>query len=102
WRSIPKYGSNAVIWWFETHRPMHYSLRYALTGMLFLAIVAAVPPRKKPKFIDPANLDKSIKPGDNFYLYANGGWLKNNPIPPSKTSWSSFGTLREESSRRLK
>ncbi len=81
---------------------MHYSLRYALTGMLFLAIVAAVPPRKKPKFIDPANLDKSIKPGDNFYLYANGGWLKNNPIPPSKTSWSSFGTLREESSRRLK
>jgi Predicted metalloendopeptidase len=81
---------------------MHYSLRYALTGIIFLAIVAAVPPRKKPKFIDPANMDTSVKPGENFYLYANGGWLKNNPIPPSKTSWGSFGELREESSRRLK
>lgn len=26
------------------------------------------------KFIDPANMDLSVKPGDNFYLYANGTW----------------------------
>jgi putative endopeptidase len=56
---------------------------------------------KKPKYIDPANMDLSVKPGDNFYLYANGGWIKKNPVPASKTRWGSFDMLREESSRRL-
>ena len=54
------------------------------------------------KFIDPANMDMSVKPGDNFYLYANGNWLKNTPIPASKTTWGSFGILVEESSLALK
>lgn len=57
---------------------------------------------KKPKYIDKANMDLSVKPGDNFYLYANGSWLKNNPVPGSKTRWGSFDMLREESSKRLK
>ncbi|HEY0042135.1 MAG TPA: M13 family metallopeptidase [Flavisolibacter sp.] len=55
----------------------------------------------KTKYIDPANMDLSVKPGDNFYQYANGGWLKKNPVPASKTRWGSFDVLREESSRRL-
>ncbi|HXL54802.1 MAG TPA: hypothetical protein VN958_01010 [Chitinophagaceae bacterium] len=28
------------------------------------------------KYIDPANMDLNVKPGDNFYLYATGNWLK--------------------------
>lgn len=56
---------------------------------------------KKPKYIDPANMDVTVKPGDNFYLYANGSWIKKNPIPASKTRWGSFDMLREESSQRL-
>ena len=56
---------------------------------------------KTPKYIDRANMDLSVKPGDNFYQYANGGWLKQNPVPASKTRWGSFDVLREESSRRL-
>ena len=56
----------------------------------------------KRKFIDPANMDLSVKPGDNFYLYANGTWLKNTPIPGSKTRWGSFDKLAEESSLALK
>jgi putative endopeptidase len=56
---------------------------------------------KDPKFIDPANMDMSVKPGDNFYLYANGNWIKKNPVPASKTRWGSFDMLREESSQRL-
>ncbi len=54
------------------------------------------------KFIDPANMDLSVKPGDNFYLYANGNWIKNTPIPGSKTRWGSFDQLAEESSQALK
>ena len=71
-----------------------------------IAILSFIPPgkkeKKKRKFIDPANMDLSIRPGDNFYLYANGNWLKRNPVPPSKTRWGSFLELREESSKNLK
>ncbi len=54
------------------------------------------------KYIDAANMDKAVKPGDNFYLYANGTWLKDNPVPASKTRWGSFDVLRETSLTRLK
>ncbi|MBS1589030.1 MAG: M13 family metallopeptidase [Bacteroidetes bacterium] len=47
------------------------------------------------KLLDPANMDKNIRPGDNFFLYANGTWLKNNPIPASETRWGSFNELQE-------
>ncbi len=57
---------------------------------------------KQPKYIDKANMDLSVKPGDNFYLYVNGGWIKDNPVPGIKTRWGSFDVLREESSRRMK
>jgi len=47
------------------------------------------------KLLDPANIDKSVRPGDNFFMYANGAWLKNNPIPPTETRWGSFNELQE-------
>ena len=52
-----------------------------------------VPPMPPP--LDPANLDRSVKPGDDFYHFANGTWLKDNPIPPDQTRWGSFQTLNE-------
>ena len=54
------------------------------------------------KFIDPQNMDLSVKPGDNFYQYANGNWLKTHEIPASKTSWGSFNELREKSLDAMK
>src|ERR1700744_5949063 len=53
------------------------------------------------KLLDPANMDTSIKPGDNFFLYANGTWLKNNPIPKSETRWGSFNELQENNYKAL-
>lgn len=47
------------------------------------------------KFIDPANMDLSVKPGDDFYTYANGNWIKNNPVPAKETRWGSFNQLRD-------
>ncbi|WP_132051945.1 M13 family metallopeptidase [Pseudocnuella soli] len=71
-------------------------------GIAVAGLVAFTPPGdKKPKYIDKANMDLSVAPGENFYLYANGSWLKSNPVPGSKTRWGSFDVLREESSRRL-
>ncbi|RYY38924.1 MAG: M13 family peptidase [Chitinophagaceae bacterium] len=78
----------------------------ALAGLSAAALLSFTPPDdkkpKKIKYIDPANMDLSVKPGQNFYRYANGAWLKKNPVPASKTRWGSFDELREESSRRLR
>ncbi len=54
------------------------------------------------KYIDKSNMDFNVKPGDNFYLYANGNWLKNNSVPASKTRWGAFDVLRLNSAERLK
>lgn len=72
-------------------------------GVAVAGMLAFAPPgdKKPTKYIDKANMDLSVKPGDNFYLYANGAWLKANPVPGSKTRWGSFDVLREESSKRL-
>ncbi len=43
--------------------------------------------------IDSANINTSVKPYENFYLYANGGWLKRNPIPAAYSRWGSFTEL---------
>ncbi|MEJ7589830.1 MAG: M13 family metallopeptidase, partial [Ferruginibacter sp.] len=69
---------------------------------LLLAVVANAQPKEIANFIDPSNIDSSIRPGDDFYRYANGKWIKNNPVPPSKTRWSNFGVLAEEASNSLK
>ena len=51
--------------------------------------------------LDPSNMDPSVKPSDNFYLYSNGGWIKNNPIPTGYPSWNSFLMLHVQSQERL-
>ena len=56
------------------------------------------PPKK---FIDPANMDLSVKPGDNFFDYANGNWIKQNTIPAKETRWGSFNILRQDNTNRL-
>jgi putative endopeptidase len=53
------------------------------------------------KLLDPANMDTAVRPGDNFFLYANGTWLKNNPIPGSETRWGSFNELQENNFKAL-
>jgi len=51
--------------------------------------------QKRTVFFDKSGMDTTVKPGDNFFLYANGKWLKNTAIPTSETSWGTFNTLRD-------
>ncbi|GAA4018053.1 M13 family metallopeptidase [Hymenobacter fastidiosus] len=43
--------------------------------------------------LEVANINQSVQPCDNFFQYASGNWLKNNPVPASETSWGSFNEL---------
>ena len=49
---------------------------------------------KVPRF-SLAYMDKSIDPGADFFQYACGSWVKNNPVPPDKARWAGFEELRE-------
>lgn len=51
----------------------------------------------KAKALDNANMDLSVKPGDDFFQYAGGTWLKNTPIPDDKTSYGEFDLVYEKS-----
>src|SRR5277367_4272838 len=51
---------------------------------------------------DTANLDKTCKPCDDFFQFANGGWLKNNPIPAEYPAWGGFRMLADENQKKLR
>jgi putative endopeptidase len=51
---------------------------------------------------DTANLDKSCKPCDDFFQFAMGGWMKNNPIPPEYSAWGSFTVLADKNQQNLR
>src|SRR5271166_3311605 len=44
---------------------------------------------------DPGAIDRTVSPCTNFYQYACGTWLKNNPIPSDQASWGRFDELQE-------
>jgi putative endopeptidase len=50
---------------------------------------------KKNGGFDLANLDRSVSPCADFYHFAIGGWMKNNPIPAAYPRWGSFTILQE-------
>lgn len=47
------------------------------------------------------NMDLNIKPGDDFFGYVNGTWIKNHPIPQDKSSFDAFEELSEKNRRDL-
>ena len=51
--------------------------------------------------LDVSAMDKSADPCVDFYRFACGGWMKNNPIPPDESRWSVYGKLARENQQFL-
>lgn len=49
-----------------------------------------------------SHLDSTVHPGNDFFTYANGGWLAKNPIPASEKDWGIFNLVEDENYARLK
>lgn len=53
-------------------------------------------------YFDKAGMDTTVQPGDNFFQYANGTWIKNSKIPDDQNGWGSFYTLYDENLKKLR
>jgi len=53
------------------------------------------------KGVDASGMDTSVDPCHNFFEFANGNWVKNNPIPGTESRWSNFNVLRDKNDSLL-
>ena len=71
----------------------------AMAGLA--TMMACTSEKKMGSGMDLSNFDKTVKAGDDFYQYACGGWMKNNPLPPAYPRYGSFDVLAEENNKRV-
>jgi putative endopeptidase len=69
-----------------------------LSAVIFLIDVNAL---FAQPFLDLTTIDHSVKPGDDFYLYANGNWLKSREIPATENSWGNWQIIGKQTRLRL-
>jgi putative endopeptidase len=99
-----------IIHTFETEFNLNIIMRKILIGLLSLALMQSCTntPKNNPDEVkkypafDIHNMDTTTKPGDDFFVYTNGTWLKNHPIPADKNSVSAFVELFENSRNDIK
>ena len=74
-------------------------VKFPVTEFSFILI-----PMNKTKNwgFDVRDLDTSVRPTDDFFQYANGGWIKKNPLPATEAMWGSFTALRQDNRKKLK
>jgi putative endopeptidase len=89
-----------------THRTVAVVALAALAAAAPLSAQAPAPQRPgqaSPGLgFDPANFDRTVRPQDDFYQFANGTWLRNTPIPGDMPSLGSFDALRLQSEAALR
>lgn len=57
---------------------------------------------KKQLGFDTKDIDAGVRPQDDFFHYASGGWMKRNPIPKAESRWGSFTMLRHTTDKQLR
>jgi len=56
---------------------------------------------KRTVFFDKTGMDTTVKPGDDFFKYVNGNWIKRTVIPASEMGWGSFYSLNDDNIKNL-
>ena len=70
--------------------------------LLALAACAALLAPAQNIGVNRADMDLTVKPGDDFYQYAGGGWMKANPLKPEYASYGIFNDLDEQNKKQLR
>ena len=80
-----------------------------ITMVAALAVAALVADAQAPAAaqgavhgVNKADMDMSVRPGDDFYQYAGGGWLKANPMKPEYSSYGVFNDLAETNRKQIR
>jgi predicted metalloendopeptidase len=77
-------------------------MKRPLIAALACALCLAVPALGAPKSVDGALMDRSVRPGDDFFRYANGQWLKTAEIPADRSSWGEGAEMSEKTAQRIR
>ena len=79
-------------------------MKKVVSIFIFAVIVVIVNAQKEVKNFKTLEfdyMDLSVEPSDDFYQYATGTWMKNNPVPDEESRWSSFNQLSEKNNTIL-
>jgi len=74
----------------------YFKIIFILVLSINLFIACSNTSKSKYPPIDPQGMDLTVRPGDDFYQYANGTWIKNNPIPDEYSRYGAFEILRNK------
>jgi putative endopeptidase len=78
-------------------------LQWTLFAFTALTITACKQHQdERTVFFDKSGMDTTVKPGDNFFMYASGKWLNATKIPASESGWGSFYTLDDDNVKNLR
>jgi putative endopeptidase len=72
-----------------------------LAAFVLAACNQPIPNNTKPDVL-AKNMDTTLLPGEDIFQYANGGWIKNNPIPAEESQWGIGNLVIEENTKRLR
>src|SRR5262245_48794992 len=82
--------------------PIKFFLIAVLSAAMLLCNVNALVSSRvaRAQGIDLAGMDKSVDPGDDFFSFVNGGWLKAAQIPADRPSYGAFDVIAEKVNAR--
>ncbi len=82
-------------------KKVFYSFVFLIAGVSVVLISCHSGPVVNTNEINLANFDTTVKPGNDFFEYVNGNWMKNNPVPAAEARWGSFNIANDTNIARV-